>query len=152
MFTQTLSFYWLFGNISPSWIRNNSKFWKKSGEVMRERNIWPLRTQYILTWQNGHIYVNMMSSKGIRTRHHIRMFLCRSLVLKIHQNTGQTLGTTAEGKKTNTAKSEVTALLNVDTLKTFYCFINSTLFMMNPDHFFTKAQKQEITVTHSPRS
>ena len=73
------------------------KFWKKLpfGEVMWERNIW-----------NGQMYVNMTSSKGVRTCHHMRRFLRRSLILKVHPNTGQTPGTAAEGEKTNIAKSE----------------------------------------------
>ena len=28
IFTQVLTFYWIFGNIWPSWIRNKSYFWK----------------------------------------------------------------------------------------------------------------------------
>ena len=125
---------------------------KTFSEVIQERNIWPLRTQYIFTWQNEKIYVNMMSSKSVRTCHHIRMFLCRSMVLKIHSNIGQTPVKTVDRKKKSMAKFGGRALFTVENFKTFYCFIDSTLFMMNPAHFFTKPQKQEITVTHSPRS
>ena len=56
------------------------------GEVMREINIRTLRTQYIFTWLNRPIYVHMMSSKVVRTHHHIRRFLSISMVLKIHPN------------------------------------------------------------------
>ena len=51
------------------------------------------------------MYVNMTSSKGVRTRHHIRRFLHRYLVLKIHPNAGQTPGIGAKGEKKNMAKS-----------------------------------------------
>ena len=44
------------------------------GEVMWERNIWPLWTQYIYTCKYGPMYVHMTSSKVVRTRHHIRRF------------------------------------------------------------------------------
>ena len=116
---------------------------KKStfGEVMRERNICPLRTQYIFTFQNGQMCVHMMSPKVIHTRHHIHRFLRRYLVLKIHLNTGQMPDTTAEGKKKNMAKSEGRALLTVETLNTFYCCIYSPLCRMNPNHFVTKLEK-----------
>ena len=76
------------------------------GEVMREINIWQLSNQYIFTWKYGQMYVHMTSSKFVRTRHRIRRFPCRSLVLKIHPNPCQTPGTTAEGKKKNMANSE----------------------------------------------
>ena len=46
------------------------------------------------TWHDGTFDVNMTSSEFIRTRHHIRRFLRRSMVLKIKPNTGQTLGAT----------------------------------------------------------
>ena len=42
--------------------------------------------------------VIMPSSEVVRTRHHIRRFLRRSLVLKIKPNTGQTLGSLDENK------------------------------------------------------
>ena len=69
---------------------------KKSifGEVRRERNNWPLGIQYMDTWHDGNFDVNMTSSEVVRKRHHIRGFLCRSLVLNIKPNTGYTLGTT----------------------------------------------------------
>ena len=121
-----------------------------SGEVMREGNIWLLRTQCIFTWKYGQMYVHMTSSKVVHTPHHIRRFLHRALILKMKLNTGQTSGTTAEGKKTNMDKYEGMGLLTVDTLKTFYCCIESPWCRMNPTHFVTKIEKQEITVTHSP--
>ena len=93
MFTQILTFYWLFGKIWPSWIRNKSNFWKKIGEVMKERNNRPLKIQYMAIWHDGTFDVNMTSLKVVRTRHRTRMFLRRSRVLKIKPNTGQTLGT-----------------------------------------------------------
>ena len=71
------------------------------------------------------MYINMMSSKGVRTRNNMRRFLRRSLILKIHPNTCQTPGTTAEGKNKNMAKSEGRDLLTVDNLKTLYCCIES---------------------------
>ena len=64
------------------------------GEVMREINNWPLRTQYVAIWQNGTFDLNMTPSEVVRTRHHIRRFLRISLVLKIKPNIGQTPGTT----------------------------------------------------------
>ena len=49
----------------------------------------------------------MTSSKVVRTRHLIRRFLRRSLVLKIKPNTGQTLGiTNKRERRKNMAKSE----------------------------------------------
>ena len=63
------------------------------GEVMRERNNWPLRIQYMATWHDGTFDVNMTSSEVVCSRHHISRFLCRSLVMKIKPNIGQTLGT-----------------------------------------------------------
>ena len=94
IFTQVPNFYWLFGKIRPSWIRNKSYFWKKVffGEVVMERKNRILRIQYIATWCDGTFDVNMTSLEVVHTRHHIRRFLCRSLVLKIKPNTGQTLG------------------------------------------------------------
>ena len=53
----------------------------------------------MVTWQNNQMYENMTSSKGVRTRNHIHMFLRISLVLKIYPNTGQTPGTTAKGRR-----------------------------------------------------
>ena len=119
-------FYCLFGNVSPTWIRNNLKFWKRVifGEVMGKRNIWPLKTQYMATWLYGHNHVN-------RT----------SLVLKIHPNTGQTSGPTAEGKK-KMYKSERRILLTVDTLKILYCCTESPWCRMKPTHFVTKLENQ----------
>ena len=59
------------------------------------------------TWHDGTFDVNMTSSEVVRTRHHIRRFLRRSLVLKIKPNTGQTLGTTDKiERRKNMAKSE----------------------------------------------
>ena len=46
------------------------------------------------TLHDGNFDINMTSSEVVRTRHHIRGFLCIYLVLKIKPNTGQTLGTT----------------------------------------------------------
>ena len=49
----------------------------------------------------------MTSSEVVRTRHRIRRFLRRSLVLKIRPNTGHTLGTTDKReRRKNMAKSE----------------------------------------------
>ena len=59
---------------------------------MKERKNRILRIQYMATWCDGKFDVNMMSSGVVRTRHHIRRFLHRSLVLKIKPNIGQTLG------------------------------------------------------------
>ena len=57
----------------------------------------------------------MTSSEVVCTRHHIRRFLRRSLVLKIKPNTGQTLGTTDKiDRRRNMAKSEGRALLTID--------------------------------------
>ena len=75
-------------------------------EVIWERNIWPLRNQYIFTWQNGQMYVHMTSSKVVCTCHHIRKFLHRSLVLKIHLSPCHKTGTTAKGRNKNMASSE----------------------------------------------
>ena len=118
-------------------MRNTSKFKKivLFGEVTWERNICPLRTQYIFTWRNGQVYVNITSSNGIRTSHHICRFLHISLILKIKLNTGQTPGTTIEGKETNMAKSEGRALLTVETLKTFY-FYRDSMMEDEPNPFF----------------
>ena len=58
------------------------------------------------TWHNGNFDVNMMSLEVVHTRHHIRRFLRRSLVLKIKPNTGQTLGTKYNReRRKNMAKS-----------------------------------------------
>ena len=94
IFTQVLTFYWLFGKIWPIWIRNKSYFWKKMVKLWRKEKNWILRIQHMATWHDGTFDVNMTSSEVVRTRHHIRRFLRRYLVLKIKPNTGQTLGTT----------------------------------------------------------
>ena len=107
-FYTNTNFYWLFGKIWPSCFRNKSNFWrKKFGEVMTERNNWPLlRAQYMATWQDGTFDGNMTSSSGVYTRHRLRMFLRRSLLLKIKPSTGQTLGTTDKReRRKNMAKS-----------------------------------------------
>ena len=44
--------------------------------------------------QDVNFDTNMKSMEVVHTRHHIRRFLRRSLVLKIKLNTGQMLGTT----------------------------------------------------------
>ena len=69
----------------------------------------------------------MTSSNGIRTRHRIRRFIHRLYIpgTEDKNNTGQTPGTTAEGERKNMDKSEGSALLTVETLKTFYCCIES---------------------------
>ena len=134
IFTQVLTFYWLFGKIWPSWIRNKSYFWKKV-----ERKNWILRIQYMATWHDGTIDVNMTSLEVMRTRHHIRRFLRRSLVLEIKPNTGQTLGTTDKiERRKNMAKSEGRALLTIETLKTLYCCIEKPLCGMNLTYFVLK--------------
>ena len=79
---------------------------KLFGEFMRERNTWPLRTQYIFTWKYVQMYVHIASSKVVRTCHQIRRPLRRSLVLKIHPNPYQMPGTTAEKRKKNMDKYE----------------------------------------------
>ena len=67
------------------------------------------------------------------------MFLRRSMVLKIKPNTGQTPYTTDKTESiTYMAKSEGMDLLNIETLKTSYCCIESPLFRMNPTHSVTK--------------
>ena len=49
---------------------------------------------------------NMTSSKRVRTRHHICRFLRKSLVLKIHTNTGQMPSRHGQGRgRKNMAKS-----------------------------------------------
>ena len=73
------------------------------------------------TWKDGTFDVSMMSLEVIHTRHCMRRFLCRSLVLKIKPNTGQTLGTTDKReRRKNMAKSEGRALLTIDNLNHFY--------------------------------
>ena len=48
-----------------------------------------------------------MSSEAVFTRHHIRGFLCRSMLLTIKPNTVHTLGTTDKReRRKNMAKSE----------------------------------------------
>ena len=74
---------------------------------MTERNNWSLTIQYMATSHDGTFYVNMTSSEVVRTRHHMRRFLRKSLVLKIKPNTGQTLGTTDKIERSkNMVKSE----------------------------------------------
>ena len=88
---------------------------------------------------DGTFDVNMTSSEVVRTRHHIRRFLCRSLVLKIKPNTGQTLGTTDKIKRRkNMDKSEGSTLFTIGTLKNFYCCIEKPLCGMNLTHFVLK--------------
>ena len=56
---------------------------------------------------HGEFDVNMTSSEVVCTRHHIRRFLLRSLVLKIKPNTGQTIGNSDKiERRKNMAKSE----------------------------------------------
>ena len=50
---------------------------------MTERNNWILTIQYMATYHDGTFDINMTSSEVVRTRHHIRRFLRRYLVLKI---------------------------------------------------------------------
>ena len=76
------------------------------GEVMTERKSRILRIQYMATWCDGTFDVNMTSSEVVRTRHHIRRFLRRSLALKIKPNTGQTLGNSDKIERRNMDKSE----------------------------------------------
>ena len=73
------------------------------GEVMRERNILPLRNQYIFTWRHGHMFVHTKSSKVVRIRHYIGRFLRKSIVLKIHLNACQAPDTTENGRNKNMA-------------------------------------------------
>ena len=141
IFTQVLTFYWLFGKIWPSRIRNKSYFWKKVffGEVMTERKNRILRIQYMATWHDGTFDVNMTSSEVVCTRRHICRFLRRSLVLKIKPSTCQTLGTTDKiERRKNMVKSEGRALLTIDTLKTFCCCIEKPLCGTNRTHSVTK--------------
>ena len=78
------------------------------------------------TSQDGTFDVNITSYKVVLTRHHIRRFLHRSIVLKIKPNTGQTSGTTDKiERRKNMAKSEGRALFNIDNLMTrtmFYTY------------------------------
>ena len=55
----------------------------------KNRILW---IHYMATWCDGTFDVNMMSSEVVRTRHHIRRFIRRSLVLKIKPSIGQTFG------------------------------------------------------------
>ena len=102
---------------------------QKQLEFLKENNFWwgyvgnkysapedPIYL-YLVEWAYVHTYDVI---KRVRTRHHIRRFLRISLILIIHPNTGQTPGTTAEGKKTNMNNSEGRSLLTVETLKNFY--------------------------------
>ena len=68
------------------------------GEVMGEIIIWVLRTLNLVTSIYGQKYEIIMSSKSVRTRHYIHIFILKSLALKIHSNAGQTTGTTVKGK------------------------------------------------------
>ena len=52
-FYTTLDFYWIFVKILPIWIRKNVEVLKNIGEVMGEKIIWALRTQYMATWIYG---------------------------------------------------------------------------------------------------
>ena len=139
IFTQVRTFYWLFGKIWSSWIRNKSNFWKK-------KNWWSYGGKKIgfwgsnmATWHDGTFDINMTSSEVVRTRHHMRRFLRRYLVLKIKPNTVQTLGTTNKiERRKNMAKSEGRALLTIETLKTFYCCIEKPICGMNPTHSVPK--------------
>ena len=145
IFTQVLTFYWLFWKIWPSWIRNKSNFWKekKIGEVMTERKTWILRIQYMATWHDGTFDVNMTPSEVVRTRHHIRRFLRRFLVLKIKPNTGQTLGTTD--------KREV--LFDYWDFEDFLLLYREAIMWDESNPFCSYTlEKHEITVTHSPQS
>ena len=68
----------------------------------------------------------MTSSKVVCTRHHIRRSLRRSLVLKLELNIGQTPDTTYNiERRKNVAKSKWRALLTIETLKNFYCCIDT---------------------------
>ena len=87
----------------------------------------------------GFFDVNMTSSEVVRTRHHIRRFLRRSLVLKIKLNTGQMLGTTEKiERRKNMVTSEGGDLLTIETLKNFYCCIEKPLGGMNTTNSVTK--------------
>ena len=57
------------------------------------------------TWHDGTFYVNMKSSEFVRTRHNIRMFICKSQLLKIKPNTGQMPGTTDDRERIKTRLS-----------------------------------------------
>ena len=106
-FTIVTTFYWLFGNIWPSWIRNKSYFWKKTLVKLWRKKIQIFRIQYMATWCDGIFDVNMTSSKVVRTRHHIRRFLRRSMGLKIKLNTGQTFDISDKiERRKNMTKSE----------------------------------------------
>ena len=48
---------------------------------------------------------NMTSSKFVRTRHHIRRFLQKSLVLRVHPDTGNMPGIMDKGMKIVFAES-----------------------------------------------
>ena len=88
---------------------------------------------------DGTFDVNMTSSEVVRTRHHLRRFLRRSLVLKIKPNTGQTIGTTDKiERRKNMVKSLGRALLNIETLGTFYCCIEMPLCGTNATHSVPK--------------
>ena len=88
------------------------------------------------TQQDGTFDVNMTLLEVVRTRHHIHRFLRRYMVLKIKPNTGQTAGTTDNiERRKYWRKSEGRALLNIETLKNFYCCIESPGCRMNPTHF-----------------
>ena len=66
---------------------------------MEERIIWDLGAQYIVTWLYGWLYKIMIALKRVHTNHHTGSFLLKSLILKIHPNSGHTLGTMVKGKK-----------------------------------------------------
>ena len=78
IFTQTLTFYWLYRKILMSWIRNNVEVLKKSILVKLQGK------ELFRLWDTK----NMTSSKGVRTCHHICRLLRRSLVVKIHPSEG----------------------------------------------------------------
>ena len=78
-------------------------------EVMRAMNDCPQRNQYMANGQDGTFDVNTTSSEVVCTRHHLRSFLCRSLLLKIKTNKGHTTGNTDKmERRKNLAKSEGT--------------------------------------------
>ena len=150
-FTQALPFYWLFRKISPSWIQNYIEIILKKvlfGEVLGETFILALRNQNMADWLYGHKHKNMASSKRACTHHHIRKFLRKSLVLKIHPNIGQTLGYTTEGKKEKyyyVWRDPNGPPFEYDLI--FLCVWKNPILSDEHEIFLPKSEKEEITVT-----
>ena len=110
---------------------------------MEERRIWARGARYMEPDTMVRCTILWNYQQQVGTRHHMRRFLHRSLVLKMYLKAVQTPDTMAECKKKNMAKFEGGGLLT-ETLKFFSKSADIPWWTMNTTHFCLSQSSRKL--------